>query len=613
VIIAILAAIPFCLGKYFEFNSPDPYDSGMNVYSAKHVLEGARIGIDTVPSAKLGTLLVNMLGVWLFGFNETGPKFLQMLFQAAALVLMFVAMCRLFGILPAAVAVIVASVYLSSPAIAKFGNVKEQHMIGLMVIGASCFVIRQLGGKWWWAVLAGAFLSWAPLFKETGTSVIGAIGLFVIVQPLLKHRTWKQTGVDILFLLAGVVAAIGPLYIWIIGWDVQTSLPYSFVWKTVAKLLPFKGAADVTAAGPGYLGGSRKLIPFSTQWPRVLRYYWLLRVPIALALISIVARLVKMVHARLRRSTDSTKPACDRFVLLLAIWWILDMAFVWISPRSYEQYYLPLNASAAMLGGYAIALYWGKARNAVYKGKWIVTGLAAVLLMVVMSWHIFFGVETSPHTGGKYGQKKRGYAQKFGEIRSIRKNTQSWQAVGDYIRINSSPSDKMYVWAWYPGIYVRAQRFSAASKACLMPRPVPAKLAEQVDKLLVEFTREKPKFIVDSRKLHIPTNRPPYELWPIAPKGFGGAQRPRFLPNSPAAIEAYDKAWSQQLAGFGEEEVERYRVLAPLRKFVMDNYQIGQPQQFVMTGDPRFKLWHRMFGQHVLFQLKESAADREPQ
>ena len=102
VLIAVLAGIPFLLGKHFEFNSPGAFDSGGYVYSAKHILDGARIGVEEKTSAQLGTLLVNILGVAMFGFNETGPKLLQAIFQAGALVLMFIAMRRLFGTLPAA-------------------------------------------------------------------------------------------------------------------------------------------------------------------------------------------------------------------------------------------------------------------------------------------------------------------------------------------------------------------------------------------------------------------------------------------------------------------------------------------------------------------------------
>ena len=53
VIIAILAAIPFSMGKYFEFRTPDPFDSGAYIYSAKHILDGAKIGVEEKPSAQL--------------------------------------------------------------------------------------------------------------------------------------------------------------------------------------------------------------------------------------------------------------------------------------------------------------------------------------------------------------------------------------------------------------------------------------------------------------------------------------------------------------------------------------------------------------------------------
>lgn len=615
VIIAILAAVPFAMGKYFELNFPDPYDSGVYVYSAKHILEGAEIGVDEKPSAQIGTLLVNILGVWLCGFSETGPKLMQAIFQAAALVLMFVAMRKLFGTPSAAVGVIIASVYLSAPLIAKFGNVKEQHMIAFMVIGISCFVLYQLGGKWWWAVLAGAFVSWAPLFKPTGTSVIGAIGLFVIAQPLLKHRTFKQTGTDILLLLAGVVVAIAPLYLWILAWNVQLNLPYSFAWRTLAKMLPAAGAAEQAKPAADYVTQARRLIPFSEQWPKVLRFYGALILPVALALAAILARILRVIYSA--ASTKKPNPkAYDRFVLLFAVWWILDMAFVWISPRSYEQYYLPLNASAAMLGGYLIALYCDKVSRAVYKARWAAVGAVGFVCMVVMSWHIFFGIKTSPHSGQRYRNPdlRRGYAQKLAQISARRRNNSKgyWETAGEYIRLHTQPTDKIYVWGWFPGIYVSAQRFSAASKPVMMPRPTPARMAEMIAELLAEFEKEKPKFIVDSRKRHVPMQRPPYELWPIAPEGFMGAKRTWFLSPEPNVIKAYDDGWSENLRkSFDEAEAQRYEILAPLRKFVMDNYEVVEPNQFVPTRGWQ-RLIHRMFYEHVLFRLKENTPNTEP-
>ena len=118
-LIVLLAGVPFALGKYLEFGTPEPYDGGGFLYSANQVLSGARIGYETIPSAQAGTLLVNMLAIRLFGFQDLGPKLLQMFFQLGALAFMFLTLRRIFGTLAAGVGVIVASFYLSAPLIAK--------------------------------------------------------------------------------------------------------------------------------------------------------------------------------------------------------------------------------------------------------------------------------------------------------------------------------------------------------------------------------------------------------------------------------------------------------------------------------------------------------------
>ena len=124
-----------------------------------------------------------------------------------------------------------------------------------------------------------------------------------------------------------------------------------------------ENTANTDASGAkqavGYIARSRKMIPFSELFPRVMRYYSLCLLPISLAVSSILARLIRLLR-RFKSPQNLQKRIDDRFVLLLAAWWILDMVFVWISPRSYEQYYLPLNASAAMLSGYIITLYADK-------------------------------------------------------------------------------------------------------------------------------------------------------------------------------------------------------------------------------------------------------------
>ena len=600
-LVLVLAGIPFSLGKYFEFGTPGAFDSGSYVYSAARILSGAEIGVDEKPSAQLGTLLVNIVGVKLWGYSDIGPKRVQMILQIAAFVLMFIVMRQVFGTMAASLGVILASIYLSAPMIAKFGNVKEQYMIAFMVMGVSCFVLYERSRRWWYALLTGLFLSWAPLFKQTGLSALGAVGLFVLLQPILKHRTWKEMGVDLLWLLAGFAAGLAPFYVWILGWHVQMALPYAWVWDILVGMLPTGGAG---AGVPDYVSGGRKLVPFSEQWPIVLRYYSLFLLPIGLALGAIVARLVLML--RPSKSTKKGQPeGIDHLVLLLAIWWILDMAFVWISPRSYEQYYLPLNASAPMLGGYLVYLYARRFQRDRDKNRWVVLGMLALVLMLGLSWHVFFGVRKSPHSGKAYAnartlesERRNGYLQRWQDLARQRREGlhYAWQQIGDYIRTHSEPTDKMYVWGWYPGIYVQAQRFSSASKAACLPRPAPPVMEQIVAGLIREFKAEMPKFIVDSRKRHIPIERPPYELWPIMPQGYMRSSKASFLPaDNQAIIEAYDQACSQMLRQqFDEDEALRYEALKPLRQFIREHYRIVS-----------------MFGPHVLFELKRPAAERE--
>jgi hypothetical protein len=277
----------------------------------------------------------------------------------------------------------------------------------------------------------------------------------------------------------------------------------------------------------------------------------------------------------------------EKFVFLFSVWWFLDMAFVWISPRSYEEYYIPLNASAAMLSAYIIAIYADSFKNAVYKGKYVIIGLVGFLLMVIMSWHIFFGITQSPHSNQAYNSKQRGYAQRLQEIKQRKVTGQigTWEAVGEYIKQNSLPDDKIFVWGWVPGIYVQAQRLSPTTKPFTSEMHVisPQELQKYVNEILEDFAKNKPLFIVDTHNIHFPWNRPPLELWPITQKGI--------LPNNFAIVEQYEKQYRNILKEkISEDEAMRFDAMKVFRDFVMANY------------DPV-----KNFGDNIVFKLKTTA------
>ena len=228
-----------------------------------------------------------------------------------------------------------------------------------------------------------------------------------------------------------------------------------------------------------------------------------------------------------------------------------------------------------MLGGYLIAIYQNKLKSTAYKPAWVITGIVGFILMIIASQHIFFGVYKIPHSGTIYRDragnpiKSKGYSQKLNEISG---NPQySWVMIGQYIQNDSTQNDKIYVWGWVPGIYVAAQRLSPTPKAFegTMHTLSPQVLSERVSEILNAFEKEPPKFIVDTRKIHFPWDRPPLELWPKTQKGF--------LPAVPQIVSQYD----QMYAGMLREKIEpdealRYEAMKPFRQYVMKNYKIIQ-------------------------------------
>jgi len=598
---AILAAIPFCYGKYFEFGSNGPFDGSLNVYSAKAITNGQKIGVDIIQTPRPATMLVNVIGVAMFGFSELGPKLIQMLMQLGALVLMFYTLRKIYEPLSAAVAVILAAFYLSCPPYAKYGNVKEQFMIACAVTAVCGIILHHLGGGRWWLLVSGAAAVNAFFFKQTGASVIIAIGVYVLAQPILRNRKWRQFGSDVLLLLAGGVIGLLPLIIFY-TWQGRLliflrQVPFiGYVIDVVNSLVVGKGApaANISnvarVSGGEYIKGSKLVAIFRTQYDFVVSYYRSFVVPIGLCLLAIGWRLRQLLPCK--NDTDTQPEAiigayekqADSFVLLLGLWWLLDMAFVWVSPRSYVEYFLPLGSSGAMLASYAVYKcrkqpvglivllggwlvidlflvwviptesfpymacrtakavdpYWGKfGIQCISLAAAIVIyllmrkrslGLARVMIISLICFGMFFSWN---------GANIKLFSQRIRRLSQDRKENRipEWEQVAGYIKQNSAPDDGLYVWGWIPGIYVQAQRFSPALKPSYsnMHSDRVRQVRHEIKRLLEKLQANPPLYIVDTQKFHYPYyDHPNFDLWPRWIEGKGRRFDLRFHPNQPA-------------------------------------------------------------------------------
>lgn len=722
VILAVLiAAVPFVAGKYMEILRDGPYDGGANAYAAQAIVNGAKIGQDIYPSARPATLLVNVIGVAIFGYSELGPKIIQMLMQITALTLLFYTLRKIYGNLPAAIGLICASLFLSYPFFAKYGNVKEQYMIACMVVAACALVLRHIGHRWYWLLISGAAAINIVYFKPTGASVIIAMAVYLIAQPIFKHRSLKQTAHDILLLLAGAVIGILPLLIFYAQQGRLDTLYHATPGlKALSALFPAQEPATSNADAPtDYLSGSRLVTNLAEQSQSVMQYYHRLITPIALALVAVFWRLMLFIIPWAKRilpnhssaapkintapkqsspTPSSAAPNPDHFIILFAIWWILDMLFIWISPRSYVEYFLPLNASAAMLAAYTIyriqrqplgvpvlllvcilcntvtATFINKESTIVPKwptGCFIPIILAilvtviftllrtprlrkTLLLLVVLINLLIWPMPVINHFSSLVSelhssrQSAHQLATQLNQTQSANEQNQiayennlaswfrpnpnianawhqaiitslqedashtSWQIAGHFIRQNSQHTDGIYVWGWFPGIYVTAQRF------CPSPRPSesnmhthsPTTLAASINQLVQDFTANPPRYIVDTQKMHFPYySHPVFDLWPRIQRneqqqiiGFNL----RMIPGQPQGenlsymssqdLDRYSENIWQQVFQFtyfyltredhtggplppdqaqqrAEQETQRHQAMSPLRRFVMEHYR----------------------------------------
>lgn len=653
IIVVIAALIPFCYGKYIEFNTNDPFDGGLNVYSSECLSRGQKLGVDVFPSARPGTILVNLAGVSLFGYSEFGPKVIQTVMQFTAFMLIFYTIWKIYGAIPACVSVLLAAFYLSCPPFAKFGNVKEQYFIAYAIIAACGIMLHHTGGKWWWLLVSGVSMFNAYYFKETGISVTVAIILYHFFRPVFKKCSWSRYGREVVLLCAGTTIGWIP-YILFYLWQGRlfkhvAAFPASFAFMTTicfvvygfillgyklalkqygqifeqrVRRLPLKNIVIVLCCvivglilfifffsgpdgpvnrlrsvpvlgypvellarvivpiknmvlvalghGNGYVASGRLASGWATQTSKIFtRYHNSFIVPIGLGLIGIFWGIVDFVRSKLPSAkkhddipegTTAPMKSADGFVLLLALWWILDMLFVWISPKAYVQYFLPLNASGAMLAGYVVHKClkkdWGLT---VLLGSWLFIEVITAFvikdkLIAAELWGMAYFKNIVPHiiiialalavlfAGNKFRFRKIAviilgilcvvsfyyyneqnlnvFKGRVAEINKQKKSPvrSSWELLSHYIRDNSSEDDGLYVWGWMPGIYLQSQRFSTAKTLVAysdMHTDSPEKVSNKVSKLVEELKADPPRYIVDSQKIHFPDcEHPTFDLWP---------------------------------------------------------------------------------------------------
>ncbi len=182
-----------------------------------------------------------------------------------------------------------------------------------------------------------------------------------------------------------------------------------------------------------------------------------------------------------------------------------------------------------------------------------------------------------------------------------------WEKIGEYIKTQSQPGDGLYVWGWYPGIYIAAKQTSPTFHPSYsnMHTDAPAVVEGKVKGLVEQLAANPPKFIVDAQKDHFPyatpffPSHPRFDLWP---RLFAGSPpqldlkpgQPDFGKPIPAdmlgqvnelmlnQVEQYTKmvlthekrpggaVAADLVKELAQNERKRHEAMLPLRKFVVE-------------------------------------------
>jgi hypothetical protein len=92
------------------------------------------------------------------------------------------------------------------------------------------------------------------MFKQTGMSAIGAVGLFTLAQPILHHTGWKKAGKEVLLLVGGACITLTPIILWYVSMEHGELRPYAFILKPRCR----REGVDVKSSGRNRAAGRTK-------------------------------------------------------------------------------------------------------------------------------------------------------------------------------------------------------------------------------------------------------------------------------------------------------------------------------------------------------------------
>ena len=287
---------------------------------------------------------------------------------------------------------------------------------------AAYLIVRSSARGGWPSVLAlvgaGLLCGAGSLIKPTAISLpVAATAWLVLRRPLLRGPDpWLHDLGRAALLASGFAAAWGLAAAYFTHLGVWDDLVYwAFRW-TLGTYIP---------TGSSHSPWLTRFFAGFVAWAAMLLILWVLA----------AVALRRTARGRAEVKTPDARDAPAQVVWLLALWTAAATALTFLGGRFFDHYFpavVPPLAALATVGYFAV--------RASMRWRRVVLGLA--LAPVFTCW---FGALEYPATMTLLGDDRKPYDQ-----------------IAAYIQATTAPTDRVFVWGYYPLIYVAADRLAGS-------------------------------------------------------------------------------------------------------------------------------------------------------
>jgi len=271
-------------------------------------------------------------------------------------------------------------------------------------------------------LLAGALLGIACCFKYQAGITLCSIGIYYILLPLIfKHTiSYKKRVLDFLVYISGMalVGAIFILHLFYLG-----VLDDFYFWS-------FQGSLAYITAGNNFTDFPYNILIRGSSFILSTFLIWYLGISYSLKLIF-----------KLFKTDKQAMP-----VYLIFIWFILNIIPICVGGRFFGHYFIQILPPLVILAAARSEMFfdWLNSSKISLKHK---IAYSLFILSLTLPAAGFFGARLLDDTIYKFVKEE---------------NPADYKPIAEYIKNNSDPSDKIFVWGFATPIYFYSDRDSAS-------------------------------------------------------------------------------------------------------------------------------------------------------